>query len=241
MTRCDTRTFFSTSRPGVQSAPGGGPSRGRNHLNFTLDSHGVALRIYGPDVTLIDAVDTGTQQPGVLQGCLAASGRAGVSVPTNPAPRDQKSILPNDRGATPADRVSIFPALRAKAAAGLVGRRIPVMGTTPAGAPGVGFSVRFSLSPEAVSVFDRRSTVSKFHSHSGTARAFSSRGFGPRHNNLVVVDFDPVADPAALATFCARFGVETTTTSIFNGRTAECGPFLAAPWRSSRRVARFQP
>jgi len=64
----------------------GSPSQGRNHLSFRLDGSGESLRLYGRDLSLIDAVDFGPQQIGVSQGRLPDGGNAIVSFLTTPTP-----------------------------------------------------------------------------------------------------------------------------------------------------------
>jgi hypothetical protein len=46
------------------------PSRGPNHVSFSLNKDGDTIRVYAPDRTLIDAVDFGLQATGVSQGRL---------------------------------------------------------------------------------------------------------------------------------------------------------------------------
>lgn len=136
----------------------------------------MALRIYGPDVTLIDAVDTGAQQPGALRGGLGRAFARPFGGSTNTA-----------------------------------GLSAAPLALTP-------------LSPSG-----------------GLADAFPSRLAQTPRNNLVVVDFDPVADPAALATFRARFGVETTTTSLSGAREGDPNAGTPPPLRFSRWIAHDQP
>jgi hypothetical protein len=64
----------------------GHPSHGRNHVNFQLDSWGESLRLYGKDLSLLDAVDLGVPQPGISQGRLPDGGSGIVSFPTTPTP-----------------------------------------------------------------------------------------------------------------------------------------------------------
>jgi hypothetical protein len=64
----------------------GHPSHGRNHVNFQLDAWGGSLRLYGPDLSLLDAVDFGVQQPGISEGRLPDGGSAIVSFPMTPTP-----------------------------------------------------------------------------------------------------------------------------------------------------------
>ncbi len=62
------------------------PSNGRNHVNFKLDGWGESLRLYGRDLSLLDGVDFGVQQPGVSQGRLPDGGSVIVAFPTTPTP-----------------------------------------------------------------------------------------------------------------------------------------------------------
>ena len=64
----------------------GHPSNGRNHVNFKLDGWGESLRLYGRDLSLLDAVDFGVQQPGVSEGRLPDGGSVIVAFPTTPTP-----------------------------------------------------------------------------------------------------------------------------------------------------------
>jgi hypothetical protein len=64
----------------------GHPSNGRNHLNFQLGLWGESLRLYGKDLTLLDAVDFAVQQPGVSAGRLPDGGSSIVSFPTSSTP-----------------------------------------------------------------------------------------------------------------------------------------------------------
>ncbi|HWH72246.1 MAG TPA: lamin tail domain-containing protein, partial [Candidatus Sulfotelmatobacter sp.] len=57
-----------------------------NHVNFSLDKNGETLRLYDPNLTLIDAVDFGLQATGVSQGRLPDGGQTVVSFVTTPTP-----------------------------------------------------------------------------------------------------------------------------------------------------------
>lgn len=46
----------------------GHPGQGPNHVGFSLDKDGETIRLYAPDLTLIDTVDFGLQASGVSQG-----------------------------------------------------------------------------------------------------------------------------------------------------------------------------
>ena len=71
----------------------GHPGNGRNHVNFKLDGWGESLRLYGRDLSLLDAVDFGVQQLGVSEGRLPDGGSAIVAFPTTPTP-EQGNYLP---------------------------------------------------------------------------------------------------------------------------------------------------
>src|SRR5439155_264016 len=70
------------------------PSHGRNHVNFALDHLGQSLRLYAPDLSLLDAVDFGVQRQGISEGRLPDGGGAIVSFPTG---RRQPHRLPQWR------------------------------------------------------------------------------------------------------------------------------------------------
>ncbi len=213
MTRCEHNTFFPTDRSIPPTTRGGASSWGRDHANFTLDIRGVVLRNYGADVTLIDVVDTGTQQPGALRGCLAESGSTGaLSFPTN-APLALNLIWSPSLGG---------------------GK------TVSAGSPRPAFLGWAGVSTNPASPFDPLVATTTLPPSDGREDAFPSRVALASPNNLVVVDFDPVADPAALATFCARFGAETTTIFIFGAREGEPSG-LAEARRFHHSVTQDQP
>lgn len=58
----------------VAFAAGGSPGEGPDHVNFSLDQLGEALRLYDADGALIDAIDFGPQSPGVSAGRLTDGG-----------------------------------------------------------------------------------------------------------------------------------------------------------------------
>ena len=70
----------------------GHPSNGRNHVNFRLDGWGESLRLYGSDLSLLDAVDYGVQQPGVSEGRLPDGEGAVVAFATTPTPGEGNYI-----------------------------------------------------------------------------------------------------------------------------------------------------
>lgn len=78
-------SFIAAHGWGVWNADGH-PSNGRNHVNFELDGGGESLRLYGRDLSLIDAVDFGAQQFGVSQGRLPDGAGPIVSFLTTPSP-----------------------------------------------------------------------------------------------------------------------------------------------------------
>ncbi len=71
----------------------GHPSEGRNHVNFSFDSQGEAIRLNDPNTNLIDAVDFGIQSDGVSQGRLPDGATNIVSFPATPTP-DDANYLP---------------------------------------------------------------------------------------------------------------------------------------------------
>ncbi len=64
----------------------GNPSAGPNHVNFSLDRLGETIRLYGPDLTLIDSVDFGLQARGVSEGRLPDGTERFASFPGTPSP-----------------------------------------------------------------------------------------------------------------------------------------------------------
>jgi hypothetical protein len=86
----------------------GGPSKGPSHVSFSLNANGETLRVYGADLTLIDAIDYGLQTAGISQGLLPDGGNyvTNFTVPTPAASNAQPlpqlpaidSILPMTTG-----------------------------------------------------------------------------------------------------------------------------------------------
>jgi hypothetical protein len=64
----------------------GHPGLGRDHAGFSLDGEGETIQVYGPDLTLIDAVDFGLQIPGVSEGRLPDGGEISQAFPGTPTP-----------------------------------------------------------------------------------------------------------------------------------------------------------
>ncbi|MGC8989192.1 MAG: lamin tail domain-containing protein, partial [Verrucomicrobiia bacterium] len=69
------------------------PSAGPDHVHFSLDRLGETVRIYGPDLTLIDAVDFGLQAKGVSEGRLPDGAERFASFPGTPSPGASNYLL----------------------------------------------------------------------------------------------------------------------------------------------------
>lgn len=68
-------------------------SAGPNHVNFSLDGEGDAIRLYNTNLTIIDTVSFGAQAASVSQGRLPDGGTNVVSFPATPTP-DASNYLP---------------------------------------------------------------------------------------------------------------------------------------------------
>jgi hypothetical protein len=72
------------------------PSDGRDHVSFSLDGHGEALRIYAPAVGAVDTIYFGEQEPGVSEGRLPDGGPGIVRFTTTASPAESNYLpLPN--------------------------------------------------------------------------------------------------------------------------------------------------
>ncbi len=74
----------------------GNRSAGHDHVNFSLDQLGETLRLYDPNLVLLDVVDFGLQTDGVSQGLLPDGAANVVSFPVSATPGDANYLpLPN--------------------------------------------------------------------------------------------------------------------------------------------------
>jgi hypothetical protein len=71
----------------------GQPGQGFNHVNFNIDALGEALRLYRPDLGVIDTVYFGAQPPGASQGRLPDGGDQIVSFAHTASP-GESNFLP---------------------------------------------------------------------------------------------------------------------------------------------------
>lgn len=74
----------------------GDVAQGPNHVGFKLDGWGETLRLYGPDRTLIEAVDFGSQMPGVSEGRWPDGGPDIIDFPGTETPGVANSLTPRD-------------------------------------------------------------------------------------------------------------------------------------------------
>jgi hypothetical protein len=346
----------------------GHPSHGANHVNFQLNGWGESLRLYGKDLSLLDAVDFGVQQPGISQGRLPDGGSAIVSFPATPTPGEgnylpltnavinevlthtdppledaielanltaaplniggwylsdsqgelKKFRIP-DNTVIPAGGFTVFyqyqfdpnpgvfpsfaldsahgdavylsaadaggnltgyragvqfgaaengvslgrytnstgvefvalvqrtfgmdsPATQAQFCTGtglanaypkvgpvvineLMYHPVTVVGTNLVENPDEEFIELYNLSTNSVSLFDPNFPTNTWQLGGGIDFAFPAGAVMAAQSYLLVVDFDPVANPAALAVFRARFGVDTGTAIFgpFKGRLSDAG------------------
>jgi hypothetical protein len=77
----------------VELEADGDPGQGPDHVKFNLDQNGETIRLYGSNLTLMDAVDYGVQPAGVSQGRLPDGGSNIVSFLTTPTP-EASNYLP---------------------------------------------------------------------------------------------------------------------------------------------------
>jgi len=68
-------------------------AKGRNHVNFRLDPLGESLRLYSPDLTLLEVVTFGVQTPGVSQGRLLDGAANLVNFPDSASPGEANYLL----------------------------------------------------------------------------------------------------------------------------------------------------
>lgn len=66
----------------------GRPENGRDHVNFSLAQAGETLRLYDPNLVLLDAVDFGWQSLNISQGLLPDGGANLTSFPSTATPGD---------------------------------------------------------------------------------------------------------------------------------------------------------
>jgi len=77
---------FIGARDWVCFVADGNPSAGPCHVHFSLDRLGETIRVYGPDLTLVDSVDFGLQTRGVSEGRLPDGSERFASFPGTPSP-----------------------------------------------------------------------------------------------------------------------------------------------------------
>ncbi len=100
-----------------------------------------------------------------------------------------------------------------------------VVGTSLVENPDEEFIELYNLSSSSVSLFDPNYPTNTWQLGGGVAFAFPTGTVLGAQSYLLVVGFDPVADPAALAAFQARFGVDAATAVLgpFQGRLSNEG------------------
>jgi len=84
---------------------------------------------------------------------------------------------------------------------------------------------RYNLSTNSVALFDPNNPANTWKLSGGIAFAFPTGTVLAAQSHLLVVGFDPVANPAALAVFRARFEVDAATTVLgpFQGPLSNAG------------------
>jgi hypothetical protein len=81
----------------AESQPGDGTNPGAVQVNFNLNALGDALRVYGPDGTIIDAIDFGPQRSGLSQGREIDGGLPIRTLEAGPTPGFSNTTPPADR------------------------------------------------------------------------------------------------------------------------------------------------
>jgi hypothetical protein len=76
----------------VRYVADGHPSNGRNHVNFSLDGEGEALRLYSSTLGVLDTVYFGRQEAGASQGRLTDGSAEIVSFPDSPTPAESNYL-----------------------------------------------------------------------------------------------------------------------------------------------------
>jgi hypothetical protein len=76
----------------VKCIADGHPENGFDHVGFSLDKLGETLRLYAPNLTLIDSVDFTVQTTGVSQGRLPDGATNIVSFPQTPTPGESNYL-----------------------------------------------------------------------------------------------------------------------------------------------------
>ncbi len=80
----------------VQWRADGNPSKGRDHVNFNLDSRGETITLYNMDLALVDRVSFGAQLIDISEGCLPDGAAERVNFPGTPTPGSSNyQPLPN--------------------------------------------------------------------------------------------------------------------------------------------------
>jgi hypothetical protein len=77
----------------VQWMADGARQAGRDHASFDLDQDGELIRVYAPNLDMVDSISFGAQSNGVSQGLLPDGGSSVVSFTTTPTP-EQSNYLP---------------------------------------------------------------------------------------------------------------------------------------------------
>jgi hypothetical protein len=102
---------------------------------------------------------------------------------------------------------------------------VTVVGTNLVENPDEEFVELYNLSTNSVSLFDPNYRTNTWQLGGGIGFAFPTGAVMAAQSYLLVVDFDPVANPATLAAFRARFGVNTSAAIFgpFQGRLSDEG------------------
>ena len=102
---------------------------------------------------------------------------------------------------------------------------VTVIGTNLVENPDEEFIELYNLSTNSISLFDAGFPTNTWQLKGGVAFTFPTGAVMAAQSYLLLVDFDPVANPTALAAFRARFGVDTNTLILgpFKGRLSNEG------------------